>query len=164
METEKYYGLDLERTKKDSSIIDCEYPGPENPSLNTTNTSILNKVSVSQTRNYIKINNCPKEFKLKRHNDAFTQFTDLTVNKQVIYLDNGSQITNYIYEMHFGNNDQLPGTKMNVYIGFQDHDMSFINKLDSYITSNDNTFLTSDTLGCEAKFVRVPNDTTGANI
>lgn len=69
METEKYYGLglDLETTKKDSSIIDCE-----NPSLNTTNTSILNKVSVSQTRNYIKINNCPKEFKLQRHNDAFT--------------------------------------------------------------------------------------------
>lgn len=164
METEKYYGLDLQTTKEDSSIIDCEYPGhiPENPSLNTKNTSLLNKAST--TSNYIKINNCPKEFKLQNHNDEFTQFTDLTVNKQVIYLDNGSQITNYIYEMHFGNNDQLPGTKMNVYIGFQDHDMSFINKLDSYITSNDNTFLTSDTLGCEAKFVRVPNDTTGANI
>ena len=55
MNTEKYYyGLDQETTKKDSSIIDCEYPGsiPENPSLNTTNTSILNKAS--ETSNYKK--------------------------------------------------------------------------------------------------------------
>ena len=166
METEKYYGLNEpdKTTTIDSSNIDYNIHGQttENPSLNTTNTSILYKAST--TRNYIKIQNCPQKFKLQRHNDEFTQFTDLTVNKQVIHLDNGSQVTNYIYEMHFGNNDQLPGTKMNVYIGFQDHDMSFINKLDSYITSNDNTFLTSDTLGCEAKFVRVPNDTTGANI
>lgn len=74
METEKYYGLglDLETTKKDSSIIDCELPGklPENPSLNTTNTSLLNKASTIS--NYTKLVDCPKEFTLTKHNDAIT--------------------------------------------------------------------------------------------
>jgi len=75
MDTEKYYyglNLDLETTKKDSSNIDCEFPGklPENPSLNTTNTSLLNKVSA--TSNYKKLVDCPKTFTLTKHNDAIT--------------------------------------------------------------------------------------------
>lgn len=40
--------------------------------------------------------------------------------------------------MTFGN-IPLKGEKTNVYIGFQDQDMSFANNLDSNITSNDNT-------------------------
>lgn len=166
MDTEKYYyglNLDLETTKKDSSNIDCELPGklPENPSLNT---SLLNKGSVSLSSKYVKINNCPQEFILTKHNDAFTQFTDLTVQKHVL-IDPDTNInrTSYLYNMSFGSG-LLIGTKTNVYIGFQDHDMSFTNNLDSNIMSNDNTYLTSDTLGCEAIFIREPNDNTGAHI
>ena len=79
MNTEKYYGLDLETAKKDSSIIDCEYPGPrpENPSLNTTNTPLLNKAST--TSNYKKLNNCPQTFILKDHNDAITDSSLLVI-------------------------------------------------------------------------------------
>ena len=56
METEKYYGLNEpdKTTTIDSSNIDYNIPGQpsENPSLNTTNTSILYKASA--TSNYIK--------------------------------------------------------------------------------------------------------------
>lgn len=75
MDTEKYYyglGLNQETTKKDSSNIDCKLPGklPENPSLNTSNTSLLNKGSVSLSSTYKKLNNCPQTFTLTKHNDA----------------------------------------------------------------------------------------------
>ena len=78
MDTEKYYyglNLDLETTKKDSSNIDCELPGklPENPSLNTTNTSLLNKVSA--TNNYKKLGDCPKTFFISNHNAAIMDGT-----------------------------------------------------------------------------------------
>ena len=119
------------------------------------NTSLLNKA----LSNYVKINDCPQNFRLTKHNGVFTYFTDLTVQK-VQSVNNGYS---YTYNMAFGN-IPLEGEKTNVYIGFQDQDMSFANNLDSNITSNDNTQLTSNTLGCTARFVRVPDDTTGAHI
>ena len=122
---------------------------------NITNTSLLNKALY----NYVKINDCPQNFRLTKHNGIFTYFTDLTVQK-VQSVNNGYS---YTYNMTFGN-IPLKGEKTNVYIGFQDQDMSFANNLDSNITSNDNTQLTSNTLGCYARFVRVPDDTTGAHI
>ena len=126
---------------------------------NITNTSLLNKESISLLSNYVKINDCPQNFRLTKHNGVFTQFTDLTVQK-VQSVNNGYS---YTYSMTFGN-IPLKGEKTNVYIGFQDQDMSFANNLDSNITSNDNTQLTSNTSGCYARFVRVPDDTTGAHI
>ena len=121
---------------------------------NITNTSLLNKA----LSNYVKINDCPQNFRLTKHNGVFT-YTDLTVQK-VQSVNNGYI---YTYSMTFGN-IPLKGEKTNVYIGFQDQDMSFANNLDSNITSNDNTQLTSNTSGCTARFVRVPDDTTGAHI
>ena len=126
---------------------------------NITNTSLLNKESISLLSNYVKINDCPQNFRLTKHNSVFTYFTDLTVQK-VQSVNNGYI---YTYSMTFGN-IPLKGEKTNVYIGFQDQDMSFANNLDSNITSNDNTQLTSNTSGCTARFVRVPDDTTGAHI
>ena len=100
MNTEKYYyGLDQETTKKDSSIIDCEYPGsiPENSSLNTTNTSILYKASA--TSNYKKLNNCPQTFILKDHNDAITD-SSLLVIEYGFDTGNGIEIM-YEYRLEY---------------------------------------------------------------
>ena len=121
--------------------------------------NVIQKESISLLSNYVKINDCPQNFRLTKHNGVFRYFTDLTVQK----VQSVNNVQSYIYNMTFGN-IPLKGEKTNVYIGFQDQDMSFANNLDSDITSTDNTYLTSNTLGCEAKFVRVPNDTTGAHI
>ena len=80
MDTEKYYyglNFDLETTKKDSSNIDCKLPGklPENPSLNTSNTSLLNKGSVSLSSTYTKLADCPQTFFISNHNDAIMDGT-----------------------------------------------------------------------------------------
>ena len=102
MKTEKYYSLDLQTTKKDSSIIDCEYPGsiPENPSLNTTNTSLLNKAS--ETSNYKKLNNCPQTFILEDHNDAITD-SSLLVIEYGFETENGIEIM-YEYKLEYNGN------------------------------------------------------------
>lgn len=159
MDTEKYYyglNLDLETTKKDSSNIDCELPGklPENPSLNTTNTSLLNKVSA--TSNYKKLNNCPQTFTLTKHNDAITD-SSLQVIEQELLQGNIS----YNYSISFGNNTL--GTKKDVYLGYEDSDKIFTNKLGSIITTQVTT-LDSDTAGCSAKAYLIPNDNIGAPI
>ena len=70
METEKYYGLNEpdKTTTIDSSNIDYNIPGltTENPLINNTTTTI------SPIKNYKKLVDCPKEFKLTKHNDAIT--------------------------------------------------------------------------------------------
>lgn len=148
METEKYYGLDLQTTKKDSSIIDCE-----NPSLNTTNTSLLNKAST--TSNYKKLNNCPQTFILKDHNDAITD-SSLLVIEYGYDTGNGIEIM-YEYKLEYD------GNKKQVYLGYEDTNKIFTNKLGTIITTQVTT-LDSDTAGCSAKAYLIPNDNTGAPI
>lgn len=157
MDTEKYYGLnlDLETTKKDSSNIDCELPGklPENPSLNTTNTSLLNKVSA--TSNYKKLNNCPQTFTLTKHNDAITD-SSLQVIEQNLLQGNIS----YNYSISTGTN-LIIGTEKDVYLGYEDINKMFEGNLSSVMSVFRDT-LDSDVTGCSAKLSR--NDTTGASI
>lgn len=157
METEKYYGLglDLETTKKDSSIIDCELPGklPENPSLNTTNTSLLNKAST--TSNYKKLVDCPKEFTLTKHNDAITD-SSLQVIEQKLSNDKIS----YNYSISTGT-EIILGTRKDVYLGYEDINKIFNGNLSSVMSVFRDT-LDSDVTGCFAKLSRA--DTTGASI
>ena len=96
METEKYYGLNEpdKTTTIDSSNIDYNIPGQttENPSLNTTNASILYKASA--TSNYIKQDNCKhcknftptitkvaKEYKVTIYYINLTKLTEAEYNK-----------------------------------------------------------------------------------
>lgn len=160
METEKYYGLglDLETTKKDSSIIDCELPGklPENPSINTTKTSLLNKAS--QTSNYKKLNNCPQTFTLVQHNDAIID-SSLYVIEADVMGENGLY-KDYYYNLSY----KLNGDRKDVYLGYEDTNKIFTNKLQSIITTQVHADLDSDTSGCSAKAYLMPNDNTGALI
>lgn len=160
MDTEKYYyglNLDLETTKKDSSNIDCELPGklPENPSLNTTNTSLLNKASA--TSNYKKLNNCPQTFILTEHNDAIID-SSLYIIEAESWGESGPH-KDYYYNLSF----KYDYNSKDVYLGYEDTDKIFNNKLGSIITTQVTT-LDSDTTGCSAKVYLIPNDNTGASI
>lgn len=156
METEKYYGLnlDLETTKKDLSIIDCKLPGnlPENPSLNTTNTSLLNKVSA--TSNYKKLDDCPKTFTLTKHNYAIADSSLQVIEQELLQGD-----ISYNYIISTGTN--IIGTKKDVYLGYEDTNKIFEGNLSSIMTAYSAT-LDSDVTGCSAKLSRT--DTTGALI
>lgn len=165
METEKYYGLglDLETTKKDSSIIDCELPGklPENPSLNTTNTSLLNKAST--TSNYKKLVDCPKEFTLTKHNDAITDSSLQVIEQNLSF--NGNTNVSYNYSISIGTGTEIIlGTRKDVYLGYEDINKIFTNKLSSIITTQVHADLDSDTSGCSARAYLMSNDNTGALI
>ena len=157
METEKYYGLyePDKTTKIDSSNIDCKLPGttPVNPSLNNTNSSILNKAST--TNNYKKLNNCPQTFILENHNDAITD-SSLLVIEYGFETENGIEIM-YEYRLEYD------GTKKQVYLGYEDTNKIFTNKLGTIITTQVTT-LDSDTAGCSAKAYLIQNDNTGAPI
>ena len=157
METEKYYGLNEpdKTTNIDSSNIDYNIPGQtiEKPSLNTTNTSILYKASA--TSNYIKQDNCPQTFILKDHNDAITD-SSLYIIEVESWSESGLH-KNYYYNL--SNN----GTKKYIYLGYEDTNKIFTNKLSSIITTQVTT-LDSDTDGCSAKAYLIPNDNTGAPI
>ena len=156
METEKYYGLnEPDKTTIDSSNIDYNIPGQttENPSLNTTNTSILYKASA--TSNYKKLNNCPQTFILKDHNDAITD-SSLLVIEYGFDTGNGIEIM-YEYRLEYN------GIKKQVYLGYEDTNKIFTNKLGTIITTQVTT-LDSDTAGCSAKAYLIPNDNTGAPI
>ena len=157
METEKYYGLNEpdKTTTIDSSNIDYNILGPtiENPSLNTTNTSILYKASA--TSNYKKLNNCPQTFILKDHNDAITD-SSLLVIEYGFDTGNGIEIM-YEYRLEYN------GIKKQVYLGYEDTNKIFTNKLGTIITTQVTT-LDSDTVGCSAKAYLIPNDNTGAPI
>ncbi len=162
METEKYYGLglDLETTKKDSSIIDCELPGklPENPSLNTTNTSLLNKASTIS--NYTKLVDCPKEFTLTKHNDAITDSSLQVIEQNLSF--NGNTNVSYNYSISIGTGTEIIiGTRKDVYLGYEDINKIFEGNLSSVMTAYSAT-LDSDVTGCSAKLSR--SDTTGALI
>ena len=106
METEKYYGLNEpdKTTTIDSSNIDYNIPGPttENPSLNTTNTSILYKASA--TSNYIKQDNCPATFTIKKHNDAIMDSSLYVI--EILTPSENSYYKVYVYDLFY-----IGGTK-----------------------------------------------------
>ena len=160
METEKYYGLNEpdKTTKIDSSNIDCNLPGPTpvNPSLNNTN---LNKVST--TSNYKKLVDCPKEFKLTKHNDAITDSSLQVIEQNLSF--NGNTNVSYNYSISTGTEITL-GTRKDVYLGYEDTNKIFTNKLSSIITTQVHADLDSDTSGCSAKAYLMSNDNTGALI
>ena len=157
METEKYYGLNEpdKTTTIDSSNIDYNIPESttENPSINTTNTSILYKASA--TSNYIKKDNCPVTFTIKKHNDAIM---DSSLCVIVESLGEGGIHKDYVYDLFY-----TQGTKKQIYLGYEDTNKIFTNKLSSVITTQETT-LSSDTGGCSAKAYLIPNDNTGAPI
>ena len=158
METEKYYGLN-ETTTIDSSNIDCKYSDqtePENPLLNTTTTII------SPIKNYKKLVDCASApaFTLTEHNDAITD-SSLQVREIKLSLNENDKVT-YSYSISIGT-DLMLGTPKDVYLGYEDTNKIFTNKLSSIITTQVTT-LDSDTDGCSAKVYLLPNDNTGAPI
>ena len=158
METEKYYGLNEpdKTTTIDSSNIDYNIPGQttEKLSLNTTNTSILYKASA--TSNYIKRDNCPVTFTIKKHNDAIMDSSLCVI--EIESWTEGSIHKDYVYDLFY-----TYGTKKQIYLGYEDTNKIFTNKLSSVITTQVTT-LDSDTDGCSAKAYLIPNDNTGAPI
>ena len=158
METEKYYGLNEpdKTTTIDSSNIDYNIHGSttENPLINNTNTSILYKASA--TSNYIKQDNCPQTFILKDHNDAITD-SSLYIIEVESWSESGLH-KNYYYNL-----SNYGGTKKYIYLGYEDTNKIFTNKLSSVITTQVTT-LESDTDGCSAKAYLIQNDNTGAPI
>ena len=158
METEKYYGLNEpdKTTTIDSSNIDYNIPGSttEKLSLNTTNTSILYKASA--TSNYIKRDNCPVTFTIKKHNDAIMD-SSLCVIEIESWGDSDIH-KDYVYDLFY-----TSGTKKQIYLGYEDTNKIFTNKLSSVITTQVTT-LDSDTDGCSAKAYLIQNDNTGAPI
>ena len=157
METEKYYGLNEpdKTTNIDSSNIDYKYSDQttENPLINNTNTSILYKASA--TSNYIKQDNCPATFTIKKHNDAIMDSSLCVIEIQS--WTEGSIHKDYVYDLFY------TGTKKQIYLGYEDTNKIFTNKLSSVITTQVTT-LDSDTIGCSAKAYLIPNDNTGAPI
>ena len=158
METEKYYGLN-ETTTIDSSNIDCKYSDqtePVNPLLNTTTTII------SPIKNYKKLVDCASApaFTLTEHNDAITD-SSLQVREIKLSLNENDKVT-YSYSISIGT-DIMLGTPKDVYLGYEDTNKIFTNKLSSIITTQVTT-LDSDTDGCSAKVYLIPNDNTGAPI
>lgn len=158
METEKYYGLNepYKTTTIDSSNIDYNIPESttEKLSLNTTNTSILYKASA--TSNYIKQDNCPVTFTIKKHNDAIMDSSLCVI--EIITIGESGDHKVYVYDLFY-----TYGTKKQIYLGYEDTNKIFTNKLSSVITTQVTT-LGSDTDGCSAKAYLIPNDNTGAPI
>ena len=105
--------------------------------------------------NYKKLNNCPQTFILKDHNDAITD-SSLLVIEYGFDTGNGIEIM-YEYRLEYN------GIKKQVYLGYEDTNKIFTNKLGTIITTQVTT-LDSDTVGCSAKAYLIPNDNTGAPI
>ena len=78
METEKYYGLN-EPDK--TTTIDSDYNIPEST---TENLSLNNTPIISPTKNYKKLVDCPKEFKLTKHNDAITDSSLQVIEQKLL--------------------------------------------------------------------------------
>ena len=105
--------------------------------------------------NYIKKDNCPQTFYLSEHNDAITD-SSLYVIKYQSWAEDGLK-TFYTYYLN------AYGEKIYIYLGYEDTNKIFTNKLSSVITTQVTT-LESDTDGCSAKAYLIQNDNTGAPI
>ena len=88
--------------------------------------------------NYKKLNNCPQTFILKDHNDAITD-SSLLVIEYGFDTGNGIEIM-YEYRLEYN------GIKKQVYLGYEDTNKIFTNKLGTIITTQVTT-LDSDTVG-----------------
>ena len=108
--------------------------------------------------NYKKLVDCPKEFTLTKHNDAITD-SSLQVIEQKLLIDNKVTYT-YIYSISTGTGIMV-GTPKDVYLGYEDTNKIFEEKLSSVMTGLRAT-LESDVTECSAKLSRA--DTTGALI
>ena len=106
--------------------------------------------------NYIKRDNCPVTFTIKKHNDAIMD-SSLCVIEIESWGESGIH-KDYIYDLFY-----TYGTKKQIYLGYEDTNKIFTNKLSSVITTQVTT-LYSDTDGCSAKAYLIPNDNTGAPI
>lgn len=107
--------------------------------------------------NYKKLNNCPQTFILGDHNDAITD-SSLYIIEVESWGESGLH-KNYYYNL---SNDV--GTKKKyIYLGYEDTNKIFTNKLGTIITTQVTT-LDSDTDGCSAKAYLIQNDNTGAPI
>ena len=150
METEKYYGLN-EPDKTTTIDSDYNIPGQttENPLINNTTTII------SPIKNYKKLVDCPKEFKLTKHNDAITDSSLQVIEQKLL----NNEVT-YSYSISTGTTIIL-GTPKDVYLGYEDINKIFDGNLSSVMTAY-SAILDSDVTGCSAKLSRA--DTTGALI
>ena len=106
--------------------------------------------------NYTKLSNCPVTFTIKKHNDAITD-SSLCVIEIESWGESGIH-KDYVYDLFY-----TSGTKKQIYLGYEDTNKIFTNKLSSVITTQVTT-LDSDTDGCSAKAYLIPNDNTGAPI
>ena len=106
--------------------------------------------------NYTKLSDCPATFTIKKHNDAITD-SSLCVIEIESWGESGIH-KDYIYDLFY-----TYGTKKQIYLGYEDTNKIFTNKLSSVITTQVTT-LESDTDGCSAKVYLIQNDNTGAPI
>ena len=106
--------------------------------------------------NYTKLSDCPATFTIKKHNDAITD-SSLCVIEIESWGESGIH-KDYIYDLFY-----TYGTKKQIYLGYEDTNKIFTNKLSSVITTQVTT-LESDTDGCSAKAYLIQNDNTGAPI
>ena len=104
--------------------------------------------------NYTKLSNCPVTFTIKKHNDAIMDSSLCVIES----WGEGSIHKEYVYDLFY-----TYGTKKQIYLGYEDTNKIFTNKLSSVITTQVTT-LDSDTDGCSAKAYLIPNDNTGAPI
>ena len=106
--------------------------------------------------NYTKLSNCPVTFTIKKHNDAIMD-SSLCVIEIESWGESGIH-KDYVYDLFY-----TSGTKKQIYLGYEDTNKIFTNKLSSVITTQVTT-LESDTDGCSAKAYLIQNDNTGAPI
>ena len=104
--------------------------------------------------NYTKLSNCPVTFTIKKHNDAIMDSSLCVIES----WGEGSIHKEYVYDLFY-----TYGTKKQIYLGYEDTNKIFTNKLSSVITTQVTT-LESDTDGCSAKAYLIQNDNTGAPI
>ena len=106
--------------------------------------------------NYTKLSNCPVTFTIKKHNDAIMDSSLCVI--EITSWGEGSIHKDYVYDLFY-----TSGTKKQIYLGYEDTNKIFTNKLSSVITTQETT-LNSDTDGCSAKTYLIQNDNTGAPI
>ena len=106
--------------------------------------------------NYTKLSNCPVTFTIKKHNDAIMDSSLCVI--EIESWTESSIHKDYVYDLFY-----TSGTKKQIYLGYEDTNKIFTNKLSSVITTQVTT-LDSDTDGCSAKAYLIQNDNTGAPI
>ena len=90
--------------------------------------------------------------------------TELNITDSSLYIiEVESWSESGLHKIYYYNLSKYDGPKKNIYLGYEDTNKIFTNKLSSVITTQVTT-LDSDTAGCSAKVYLIPNDNTGAPI